>query len=64
MSRTVVVRYKTSPDAAEDNQRRVEQVFAELAENNPDNLRYLTLRLADGVGGVRAVPGGPCRPLR
>jgi hypothetical protein len=49
MSRTVVVRYRTSPEAAEENQRRVEKVFAELAVDDPGGLRYMTLRLADGV---------------
>ncbi|MGZ4735608.1 MAG: hypothetical protein ACXVJW_16560 [Acidimicrobiia bacterium] len=44
-----VVRYKTKPDRAEENQAFVEQVFAELDAKRPDGLRYMTFRLADGV---------------
>ncbi|MGZ4769695.1 MAG: hypothetical protein ACXVLX_13720, partial [Ilumatobacteraceae bacterium] len=44
----LVTRYSTSsPDAADENQRRVEGVFAELAETKPDNVSYIVLRLAD-----------------
>ena len=44
----LVTRYATrSAEAAEENQRRVEAVFAELAQNRPDNVTYLVLRLAD-----------------
>ena len=44
----VVVRYRTRPDRADENQALVEQVFAELAASQPDGLRYATFRLADG----------------
>ncbi len=36
-----------SSDAADENQRRVESVFAELATAQPDNVSYIVLRLAD-----------------
>jgi hypothetical protein len=49
MSKTVVVRYRTRPDAAEENAMLVEAVFASLAELEPDDLRYTTYRLADSV---------------
>jgi hypothetical protein len=49
MSRTIIVRYRTTPEAADENQRLIEQVYAELATTDPGNLRYQTLRLADGV---------------
>src|SRR5258705_13976480 len=49
MGRTVVIRYRTSPEAAEENQLLGQQVFAELAAEDPGGLRYMTLRLADGV---------------
>jgi hypothetical protein len=49
MSRTVVVRYEVHPDAAEENQRLVEHVYAELASTDPGGLSYATYRLADGV---------------
>jgi len=44
---TVVVRYRTKPELADENQRLVEAVFRALAEKQPDGLRYVTLRLAD-----------------
>jgi hypothetical protein len=50
--RTVVVRYETKPDRADENQRLVEKVFAELAERQPDNFRYAAFRLDDGVSFV------------
>ena len=36
-----------SAEAADENQRRVEGVFEELAATNPDNVSYIVLRLAD-----------------
>ncbi|NND75445.1 MAG: hypothetical protein HKN44_10615 [Ilumatobacter sp.] len=45
----IVVRYRPTPEAADENQRLVEAVFAELAELEPGGLRYATLRLADGT---------------
>jgi hypothetical protein len=48
----VVVRYRTEPERAEENQALVGQVFAELATAQPDGLRYATFRLADGVSFV------------
>lgn len=49
MSRTVVVRYRTHPEAAEENARLVRAVYTALAELRPDGFRYATHRLADGV---------------
>ena len=48
----VLVRYRTKPDRGDENQALVEAVFAELAESEPDGLRYATLRLEDGVSFV------------
>jgi hypothetical protein len=45
---TVVVQYRTRPEQADENQRLVEQVFAELAVSRPAGLRYATFRLGDG----------------
>jgi hypothetical protein len=53
--KTIVVRYETKPDRADENQRLVEKVFAELAERQPDNFRYATFRLEDGVSFVHVV---------
>lgn len=47
--RKVIVRYKTKSEHADENQRLVENVFAELAASNPEGLRYATFRLEDGV---------------
>jgi predicted SnoaL-like aldol condensation-catalyzing enzyme len=49
MEKRLVTRYAMrSAEAADENQRRVEGVFAELAETKPDNVSYIVLRLADG----------------
>lgn len=45
----VVVRYKTKPEHADENQKLVEAVYEELARDEPDGLRYATMRLDDGV---------------
>ncbi len=48
MKKRLVTRYAMqSPEAADENQRRVEGVFAELAADQPDNVSYIVLRLAD-----------------
>ena len=48
MQKRLVTRYAmTSDEAANENQRRVEGVFAELADTKPDNVSYIVLRLAD-----------------
>ena len=44
-----VVRYTTAPDRADENQGLIEQVFAELNSDRPDGLRYMSVRLEDGV---------------
>ena len=49
MSKTVVVRYRTRPDAADENARLVADVYAALADVAPADFRYATYRLADGV---------------
>jgi predicted SnoaL-like aldol condensation-catalyzing enzyme len=49
MHKRLVTRYATqSAEAADENQRRVEGVFEELAAAQPDNVSYIVLRLADG----------------
>ncbi len=48
MEKRLVTRYASrSADAANENQRRVEGVFDELAVAKPDNVSYIALRLAD-----------------
>ena len=49
MEKRLVTRYATaSVEAADENQRRIEAVFAELDASRPDNVSYVVLRLADG----------------
>ena len=48
MQKRLVTRYEMqSGEAADENQRRIEGVFAALAENQPTNVSYIVLRLAD-----------------
>ena len=54
---TAVIRYRTRPEAAEENQRLIEEVFAQLAATAPAGLRYSAFRLADGVTFVHVVDG-------
>jgi hypothetical protein len=46
---STVVRYKTKPERADENQALIEAVFAELAEAAPAGLSYESYRLDDGV---------------
>jgi hypothetical protein len=64
MSRTTVIRYETKADAADENQRLVQQVFAELDKEQPEGLRYASFRLDDGVTFVHIVESdGDSDPL-
>ena len=48
MQKRLVTRYgMRSDEAANENQRRIEGVFAALAAAKPDNVSYIVLRLAD-----------------
>ena len=48
MHKRLVTRYSMrSAEDADENQRQVEGVFAELAETRPDTVSYIVLRLAD-----------------
>jgi hypothetical protein len=46
---TTVVRYQAKPDRAEENQRLIEAVFAELNEREPEVFTYQVFRLEHGV---------------
>jgi len=52
MGRTLIVRYRTHPEAADENARLIANVFASLAELAPDGFDYSSYRLADGVSFV------------
>lgn len=43
---------KTKPEASEENQRLVKQIFAELNTKDPGGIRYTTIRLPDEVGFI------------
>jgi hypothetical protein len=48
VEKRLVTRYAMrSAEEADENQRRVEGVFEELAVTQPDNVSYIVLRLAD-----------------
>lgn len=64
MSKTLIIRYRTRPEAADENSRLVEAVFASLAELKPIDFWYTTYRLADGVSFVHVARlDGPENPL-
>jgi hypothetical protein len=44
-----LIRYKTKPETAGDNQRFVEKVYEELTALDPGGVHYATLRLEDGL---------------
>ncbi len=49
MSQATVVRYTTKPGSADENEKLIKAVFAQLTEQQPDGLRYVAIRLDDGV---------------
>ena len=48
----MIIRYRTRPDAADENSRLIEAVFASLAELAPSGFAYTSYRLADGASFV------------
>ena len=64
MTVTKVIRYKTHPESADENERLIRDVFAELAEQQPPGLHYAAFRLGDGVSFLHvAVIDGATNPL-
>src|ERR1700722_19185513 len=65
MSTTKVIRYRTKPEHADENERLIRAVFAELAEQDVGSgLHYAAFRLDDGVSFVHvAVLDGEETPL-
>ena len=49
MTVTKVVTYRTNPESADENERLIRAVFAELSDAKPTGMRYEAFRLADGV---------------
>ena len=44
-----VVRYRTKPETAQENEHLIKAVFEELRAKSPSDIRYLVLRLNDGA---------------
>jgi hypothetical protein len=64
--KTVMVRYKTRPECAAENEALIRGVFDALARERPAGLAYQTFRLADGVSFVhlaRIEEGADGHPL-
>ena len=51
----VVVRYRTKPERADENQALIEKVFADLNAMGDTGFSYTALRLEDGVSFVHVV---------
>ena len=51
-SHATVVRYTTRAGSAEENEKLIKAVFAQLAEQMPEGLRYVAIRLDDGVSFI------------
>jgi hypothetical protein len=64
MTVTKIIRYRTRPDSADENERLIREVFAELSAQSPNGLRYGVFRLEDGVSFVHvAMLDGEENPL-
>jgi hypothetical protein len=51
-SHATVVRYTTRAGSADENEKLIKAVFAQLAEQQPEGLRYVAIRLDDGVSFI------------
>jgi hypothetical protein len=45
----IMVRYRVKPDRAAENEQAIRGVFAQLAQEQPEGIRYATFKLPDGV---------------
>ena len=50
--RRAIVRYRVKPECVAENEELVRAVYAELADVQPEGLRYATVKLEDGVSFV------------
>jgi len=50
--RQVMVRYKTKPERAAENEDLIKKVFAALDASTPAGIQYSSYKLADGVSFV------------
>ena len=53
--KTTVVQYQAKPEQADENQRLIERVFADLKEREPMGFTYQVFRLDDGVRFIHVV---------
>ena len=53
--KATVVRYQAKPDRADENQKLIEAVFADLDAREPDGFTYKVFRLEDRVSFVHVV---------
>ena len=53
--KATVVRYQAKPEWADENQRLIEAVFAELESRESEGFTYKVFRLEDGVSFVHVV---------
>jgi hypothetical protein len=53
--KTTVVRYRTKPERADENQQLIEAVFAELEQRQLDGFTYKVFRLDDEVSFIHVV---------
>ena len=44
---TRIIRYRAKPERADENQKLIEGVFADLAEQHPAGVNYASFRLPD-----------------
>ncbi|PZV35366.1 hypothetical protein [Mesorhizobium kowhaii] len=44
-----LIRYKTKPELADENERLVKAVFQQLRSKSPEGVRYMTWRSGDGT---------------
>jgi len=64
MSKTVIVRYRTRPDSADENARLIKAVLSAVTAVGPADFQYAIYRVADGVTFVHvARHGGDENPL-
>jgi hypothetical protein len=64
MSKIVIVTYKTKPGAADENERLVKGVYAQLAAEAPGEFHYATFRLGGGVSFLHlGIVDGEVSPL-
>lgn len=53
--KATVVRYQAKADRADENQRLIEAVFADLEANEPEGFTYKVFRLEDEVSFIHVV---------